>query len=72
MFWKVLVPIVSLIGFGIGWQARKKTHARTLVEDTLRFGRTKKEFAGAAKIANYYGWLKLARELLDKAKAADE
>jgi len=70
LFWKLAVPLASLIGFAMSISARRETKARRLVEDALKYGRTAKEFAGAARIANEYGWKKLARELLDKAKAA--
>lgn len=70
MFWRLLIPLVSVIGFAYTVKARKEAKARTIVEDALKYGKTPKEFAGAARIAHKYGWNSLARELLEKAKAA--
>lgn len=68
LFWKLAIPIASLIGFAMSYQSRRETKARRLVEDALRFGRTEKEFLGAARIAKEFGWHKFARELTDKSK----
>lgn len=64
---RLVLPALTVVGFAYSLADKKERRARRLAEDTLRWGRTRKEFAGAAKIAKNYGWHKLARELSDKA-----
>ena len=65
---RLVIPALTVVGFAYSMAEKKEREARRLAEDALRWGRTRKEFEGASKIAKKYGWHKLSRELSDKAK----